>query len=53
MRWVAGGAFLGTVLQAPLGAITVYYHLNPWLVGTHFLLSLVVLALGVLVALEA
>jgi cytochrome c oxidase assembly protein subunit 15 len=53
VRWLAGGCLLGTALQAPLGAITVYYHLNPWLVGTHFLLSLVVLALGVLVALEA
>ena len=52
-RWVAGLAFFGTFLQAPLGAITVYYKLNPWLVGTHFLLSIVVLALGVLVALEA
>ena len=46
-------AFVGTLAQAPLGAITVYYKLNPWLVGTHFLLSIVVLALGVLVALEA
>jgi cytochrome c oxidase assembly protein subunit 15 len=52
-RWLAGLAFLGTFLQAPLGAITVYYKLNPWLVGTHFLLSMVVLTLGVLVALEA
>jgi len=53
VRWVAGGAFLGTLLQAPLGAITVHYKLNPWLVGSHLLLSMVVLALGVLVALEA
>jgi cytochrome c oxidase assembly protein subunit 15 len=53
VRWLAGGAFFGTLLQAPLGAITVYYHLNPWLVLTHFLLSLVVLGLGVLVAIEA
>ena len=45
--------FLGTFGQAPLGAITVYYDLNPWLVLSHFLLSLVVLTLGVLVALEA
>jgi cytochrome c oxidase assembly protein subunit 15 len=52
-RWVAGLAFLGTLLQAPLGAITVYYKLNPWLVGSHFLLSIVVLTLGMLVALEA
>ena len=45
--------FVGTLGQAPLGAITVYFHLNPWLVLTHLLLSLVVLGLGVLVALEA
>jgi cytochrome c oxidase assembly protein subunit 15 len=52
-RWAAGGAFVLTLAEAPLGAITVKYHLNPWLVLTHFLLSLVVLGLGVLVALEA
>ena len=45
--------FAGTLAQAPLGAITVYYHLNPWLVITHLLLSLGVLGLGVLVLLEA
>src|SRR5437773_1251283 len=52
-RWAAGLAFAGTLAEAPLGAITVKYHLNPWLVGSHFLLSLAVLALGVLVVLEA
>ena len=45
--------FAGTLAQAPLGAITVYYDLNPYLVITHLLLSLVVLALGVVVLLEA
>jgi cytochrome c oxidase assembly protein subunit 15 len=45
--------FAGTLGQAPLGAITVYYDLNPWLVLTHLLLSLLVLSLGVLVLLEA
>jgi cytochrome c oxidase assembly protein subunit 15 len=44
--------FVGTLAQAPLGALTVHYHLNPWLVMSHFALSLVVLALGVLLALE-
>jgi cytochrome c oxidase assembly protein subunit 15 len=53
VKWTAGLASLGTFLQAPLGAITVYYKLNPWLVGSHFLLSIVVLALGVLVAVAA
>jgi heme a synthase len=45
--------FVGTLGQAPLGAVTVYYHLNPWLVISHLLLSLVVLGLGVVVLLEA
>jgi cytochrome c oxidase assembly protein subunit 15 len=50
LAWVV---FAGTLAQAPLGAITVYYDLNPYLVISHLLLSLVVLALGVLVLLEA
>lgn len=53
VRWLALGTFLGTLGQAPLGAVTVYYHLNPYLVLSHFLLSLVVLTLGVAVASEA
>jgi cytochrome c oxidase assembly protein subunit 15 len=53
VRWLAGITFVGTLAQAPLGAVTVYYHLNPWLVLSHFLLSLFVLTLGVFVALEA
>jgi cytochrome c oxidase assembly protein subunit 15 len=52
VRWLAWGVFAGTLGQAPLGALTVYFHLNPWLVITHLLLSLVVLAGGVLLALE-
>ncbi len=52
-RWAAAATFVGTLGQAPLGAITVYYHLNPWLVLSHFLLSLAILTLGVIVALEA
>jgi heme a synthase len=50
LAWVV---FAGTLGQAPLGAITVYYDLNPWLVLTHLLLSLVVLGVGVVVLLEA
>src|SRR5438128_574668 len=52
-RLVAAGMFVGAALQAPLGKITVDHHLNPWLVLTHFLLSIAVLALGVTVAVEA
>ena len=52
-RWLATGVFVGTLAQAPLGAITVYYDLNPYLVITHLLLSLTVLSLGVLTLVEA
>jgi cytochrome c oxidase assembly protein subunit 15 len=53
VRWTAGIAAAGTAAQAPLGAITVHYHLNPWLVLAHFLLSIAVLGLAAVVALEA
>jgi heme a synthase len=45
--------FLGALVQAPLGAITVYFDLNPWLVLSHFLLSIAILTLALIVALEA
>jgi heme a synthase len=48
LSWVV---FAGTLAQAPLGALTVYFHLNPYLVISHLLLSLAVLGVGVLVAL--
>lgn len=53
VRWSAGIAFWGSLAQAPLGAITVYYHLNPWLVLSHFLVTFVVMSFGVIVAMEA
>lgn len=52
-KLLATGVFVGTLCQAPLGAITVYYDLNPYLVISHLLLSLTVLGLGVLTLLEA
>jgi len=52
VRLLALLTFVGTLLQAPLGAITIHYHLNPWLVLSHFLLSLVVLGLAVVLAVE-
>src|SRR2546425_10624109 len=33
-RVLAWLVFVGTLAQAPLGAVTVYFHLNPWLVIT-------------------
>jgi cytochrome c oxidase assembly protein subunit 15 len=52
-RRLATGVFAGTLAQAPLGAVTVYYDLNPYLVISHLLLSLTVLGLGTLTLLEA
>ena len=55
-RWARGlavGVFLGTLAQAPLGALTVELHLHPVSVMFHLLLSIVVLGAGVVVVLEA
>jgi heme a synthase len=49
-RRLAALIFFGTLAQAPLGAITVHYHLNPWLVLSHFLVSLALVALAVVLA---
>jgi heme a synthase len=53
LRRLAFGIFVGTLLQAPLGALTIHFGLNPWLVLSHLLLSLVVLTFGVILALES
>ena len=50
LAWVV---FAGTLGQAPLGAVTVYFHLDPYLVISHLLLSLVILGLAAIVLLEA
>lgn len=50
-RYLAAGVFLGALAQAPLGYVTVRFHLNPYLVISHFLLSAVVLAGAVVVLL--
>jgi heme a synthase len=52
-KLLAAGAFLATFAQAPLGAITVHYHLNPYLVISHLLLALFALGVSVLVLVEA
>ena len=52
-RLLAGLVAAGALAQAPLGAITIHYHLNPWLVLSHFLLSIVVISVAVILAAEA
>ena len=52
-RRLAALIFFGTLAQAPLGALTVHYHLNPWWVLSHFLVSMVVLALAVVLVAQS
>ena len=52
-KWLATAVCVGVIAQAPFGAIVVYYDLNPYLVISHLLLTLLVLGLAVLVLLEA
>jgi len=51
-RRLALVTFVGTLAQAPLGALTVYSGLHPLMVMTHLLLALVVLGCGVVLYLE-
>jgi heme a synthase len=53
VRAAALGAFLGGLAQIPLGGVTVILDLHPLAVMSHFLLALVVVALAVVVAVEA
>lgn len=48
ITWPATGLIAGLVAQIVLGGLVVLFHLNPYLVALHFLLTLVVLADGIL-----
>jgi cytochrome c oxidase assembly protein subunit 15 len=43
LRWLSGGLVLGFFAQAVLGGLTVIFHLNPFLVAGHFLVSMALL----------
>ena len=47
VRWLAAGLALGIPLQGVIGGITVLTQLNPYVVGLHLLLSMVLIALAV------
>jgi cytochrome c oxidase assembly protein subunit 15 len=47
LRWLAGGLALGIPLQGVIGGITVLTQLNPYVVGLHLLLSMLLIALAV------
>jgi cytochrome c oxidase assembly protein subunit 15 len=53
VAWAAAAAAAGTVAQVPLGAVTVALDLNPWLVMSHFLLAMAVVAVSSWVAFHA
>jgi cytochrome c oxidase assembly protein subunit 15 len=53
VRLAALAAFAGTVAQIPLGGITIMLELHPLAVMAHFLLALVVVALAVVIVVEA
>jgi cytochrome c oxidase assembly protein subunit 15 len=43
LRWGSALALVGVLLQIPLGGVTVRTHLHPLAVGSHFLLSMLIL----------
>ncbi|MGH8989847.1 MAG: COX15/CtaA family protein [Acidimicrobiales bacterium] len=47
LAWLAGGLVVGVLAEAVLGGIVVYSKLNPYLVMVHFLATMVLLVLGV------
>jgi heme a synthase len=53
VAWGATAAAAGTVAQVPLGAVTVAFDLNPWLVMSHFLLAMAVVAVAAWVTFHA
>ncbi|MBD0330979.1 MAG: COX15/CtaA family protein [Thermoleophilia bacterium] len=53
VAWIALATFAGTLAQAPLGFVTIYFELHPLLVLAHFLLALAVLAGAVVVGVHA
>ncbi|MGI3786104.1 MAG: COX15/CtaA family protein [Janthinobacterium lividum] len=47
LRWLAGGLLLGIPGQIVIGGISVLTHLNPWVVGLHFIVSMALVGLAV------
>jgi cytochrome c oxidase assembly protein subunit 15 len=47
LRWLTGALALGIPLQGVIGGIAVLTQLNPYVVGLHFLLSMVLITLAV------
>ncbi|QSB12888.1 heme A synthase [Natronosporangium hydrolyticum] len=46
LLWPAAAVLLGVAIQGVIGGITVLTDLNPWIVGTHFMVSIVIIAIA-------
>ncbi len=53
LRWLSGGLILGVIGEAVLGAFVVYSKLNAYVVMTHFMVGMALLAVAVLLTLRA
>ncbi len=53
LAWLAGGLILGVIGEAVIGAFVVYSKLNPYVVMTHFMVGMALLAVATVLALRA
>ena len=53
LTWLAGGLILGVIGEAVLGAFVVYSKLNAYVVATHFMVGMALLAVAVVLTLRA
>ncbi len=53
LRWLSGGLVLGVIAEAVLGGFVVYSKLNAYVVLTHFMVGMALLAVAVVLTLEA
>jgi cytochrome c oxidase assembly protein subunit 15 len=53
LRWLSGGLIVGVLGEAVIGAFVVYSKLNAYVVMTHFMVGMALLAVAVVLTLEA
>ena len=53
LRWLSGGLILGVIGEAVLGAFVVYSKLNAYVVLIHFMVGMALLAVAVVLTLQA
>jgi cytochrome c oxidase assembly protein subunit 15 len=53
LRWLSTGLVLGVIGEAVIGAFVVYSKLNPYVVMTHFMVGMSLLAVAVVLVLKA